>query len=208
MSSHVLLALSALSALFLAATAPAADELPPSRPSSPYEGVFEVAFKGEIAPQEETEFEDTLTVVVSGQRMQQESKAGDPKRTLMDLAKGEILEFDPEDPDRTVARVDIADVPPVLFVSGSSVFEEFGAPQAVGNEQVAGHACTLLRFGDPEQEGALACVTSDGIIVRARVRVSRFERSWQATKLAVGPVSDERLGLPDGFVAPGGRGQE
>jgi hypothetical protein len=193
----------ALLALLSASAGRAAEELPPNRPRVPYQGVFAVAFKGEIAPREQHEFEDQVTIAVSGRRLLQESRAGNPRMTLMDLAKGEVLEFDPEDPDKVVERVAPEDVPPVVFVDGSSVFEEFGAPEAVGNEQVAGQPCTLLRFGDPEKEGAEACVTPDGIVARARLRLPGFERSWTAESLTKGPVADSRFALPEGFAAPG-----
>jgi hypothetical protein len=184
------------------ALAHAADELPPNRPQTPYQGVFAVTFKGEIAPRQDHEFDDQLTISVSGRRLLQESKAGSPRMTLMDLAKGEVLEFDPEDPGKVVERVAPEDVPPVVFVDGSSVFEEFGTPEAVGNEQVAGQSCTLLSFGDPEKEGAQACVTGDGIVARARLRLPGFERSWTAQSLETGPVPDSRFALPEGFEAP------
>jgi len=176
----------------------AEDELPPSKPKASYHARYEIGYTHEQADEQGANFSDLVTVWVSGSRLRQESRTGYPAVSLLDAAKGEMLEFDPEDEERTAARSE-PDTAPLLYLEGSSVFEDLGAPQAIGIEQVAGQACTLLQFGNPQEEGAMACVTKDGIVARAELHLPGLQRRWKASEIEIGDQPDRHFELPKGF---------
>ena len=177
----------------------AEDELPPSKPQAPYHARYEVGYSDEqTAEARAAYFSGSVTVWVSGSRMRQESSVGYPAVMLVDAAKREVLEFDPEDETTAVERSE-QDETPLLYLDGRTVFEDLGAPQAIGIEQVAGQPCTLLQFGNPQEEGAIACVTKDGIVARAELRLPGLRRDWKASEIEVGKQKDRHFALPKGF---------
>ena len=189
----------ALALLLFAGGARAESPLPPAAPQTGYSAQYRVTFDGQTGPGKYSSFADTVDIWVSGSRLRQESRIVDfPKIVIVDVARREVLEFEPEDETKTLQVFELGEMP-VVYVTGSSVFEDFGAPVAQGEEKVAGKRCTVLHYGDPE-DGALACVTADGIVARARIKKEDWERTWEALSLKTGAQKDARFAPPAGFV--------
>jgi hypothetical protein len=69
-----------------------------------------------------------------------------------------------------------------------------------GSATVAGHACTIWFYQDRGNEGR-ACVTADGVMLRAEGASQGRRGGMEATQVAYGPQDPARFQRPQGYQA-------
>lgn len=82
-----------------------------------------------------------------------------------------------------------------------------------GNEKIAGTDCTVWRYEGPQQSGE-ACITADGVMLRAQGSAQGQQGRMEATRVAYGaqdaaqfrrPQGYQTMQMPQGMPAPGAR---
>jgi hypothetical protein len=67
-----------------------------------------------------------------------------------------------------------------------------------GAATVAGHACTIWSYQDGADQGR-ACVTNDGVMLRAEATAQGRRGGLEATQVAFGPQDPARFQRPQGY---------
>jgi hypothetical protein len=205
--SPVCLASAAAAALVLAgAPARAAGELPPERPTTPYRAEI----RNTYAVVEEgggRSGGDTLVIRVSGARLFEDSQLLQEKTVIVDTEKREVLEFDPDAEEKVAARFELNDAP-IPYVHGraaiAAIDPAWGAPRIAGEDQVAKRPCTRLEFGRPDEDGARACVSKEGVVLRLRLVWPGYEREFEALDFDPGRQDEKWFRPPKGFTVVDG----
>jgi hypothetical protein len=201
---------SALAVLWAAAGAGPADagELPPERPATPYRAKIRNTYS-QVEPGGGKSGGDTLEIRVSGPLLFEKSQIMEEKTVIVDTAKREVLEFDPKDADRIAARFALNDAP-IPYVGGraaiAAIDPAWGEPRVTGEEKVAKRACTVLEFGRPDEDGARACVSKEGVVLRLRLVWPGYEREFEALDFDPGQQDDKWFRPPKGFRVVEGAG--
>ncbi|CAH0242226.1 DUF4412 domain-containing protein [Roseomonas sp. CECT 9278] len=82
-----------------------------------------------------------------------------------------------------------------------------------GTEKIAGTDCTVWRYQGPQQSGE-ACITADGVMLRAQGSAQGQQGRMEATRIAYGPQDAaqfrrpqgyQTMQMPQGMPAPGAR---
>jgi hypothetical protein len=195
----VLLAVAAAVAAGPAARAEA--ELPPERPTTAYRAKVRNTVSVAGAGGGRTAG-DTLEIRVSGPRLFEASQVLAAKSVIVDTGKREVLEFDPEAEDGVAARFALDDAP-IPFVDGRSAIAAidpaWGAPRIVGEDEVAKRSCTVLEFGRPDEDGARACVSKQGVVLRLRMVWPGYEREFETLDFDPGRQDEKWFRPPKGF---------
>lgn len=196
------LAPAAAAALLAAAPARAAGELPPERPTTPYRAEIRNTYSI-VEEGGGRSGGDTLVIRVSGARLFEDSQLMEEKSVIVDTEKREVLEFDPDAEEKLAARFELNDAP-IPYVHGRSAIAAidpaWGAPRVVGEDEVAKRNCTLLEFGRPDEDGARACVSKEGVVLRLRLVWPGYEREFEALDFDPGRQDEKWFRPPKGFT--------
>lgn len=204
--SHARLPLGLVSALAACAAlagppARAAGELPPERPTTPYRAKVRNSYSILEAGGGRSGG-DTLEIRVSGARLYEDSQIMEEKTVIVDTERREVLEFDPDGEQKLAARFALNDAP-IPYVHGRSAIAAidpaWGAPRVAGKDEVAKRSCTLLEFGRPDEDGARACVSKQGVILRLRLVWPGYEREFEALDFDPGRQDEKWFRPPKGF---------
>ena len=119
-----------------------------------------------------------------------------------------MIEFDPMAADKVAARFPLNDAP-IPYVHGRSALAAFdpkwGSPKVAGKDEVARHPCTILHYGDPAQDGVAACVSKEGVVLRARIVWPDYERELEVLDFDPGAQDEKWFRPPEGFrIVDGG----
>jgi hypothetical protein len=198
-----------LSAAVVIAAAPAraADELPPERPTTPYRAKVRNTFRV-TEPGGGKSGGDTIEIRVSGARLFEDSQIMEQKDVIVDTEQRSVIEFDPKAEDKVAARFALNDAP-IPYVQGRTALAAFdpkwGPPTIAGKDRVAKHACTILHYGDPEHDGIAACVSNEGVVLRAKLVFPDAEREFEVLDFDPGEQDETWFQPPKEFrVVDGG----
>lgn len=198
----------AFSLLVLAAAlaprlARAEDALPPERPTTPYRAevrnVYQISRPGGGSG-----CGDTIEIRVSGPLLYEDSKIMEEKTVIVDTDKREVVEFDAdaEGAERVAARFGLNDAP-IPYVGGraaiAAIDPAWGPPRIAGREKVAKRECTVLHWGEPEEDGAVACVSKEGVVLRARLVWAGYEREFELLDFDPGEQDEKWFRPPQGY---------
>src|SRR5690606_20893869 len=180
----------------------AAAELPPERPTTPYRA--KVRHRHVLVkPDGDRSGADTLVIRVAGPLLYQASQQLGAKTVIVDARSRQILEFAPGDARQVAARLPQNDAP-IPYVDGRAAIvaidPAWGEPRIAGADRVARRACTVLEFGDPEADGARACVSKEGVVLRLRLVWPGYERAFEVLDFAPGPQGGKWFRPPRGFA--------
>lgn len=193
---------------FSAAPVCAEDELPPEHPTTPYRAMIRNTYSIH-EPGGGKSGGDTVEIRVSGARLLEDSQIMEEKSAIVDTEKREVLEFDPQAGDKVAARFKLNDTP-IPYVNGRAALAafdpEWSAPKVAGKDKVAKHECTILHFGDPQQSGVVACVSVDGVVLRAKIVAPDYEREFEALEFDPGKQDEKWFRPPEGFSVVDGDG--
>lgn len=99
---------------------------------------------------------------------------------------------------------------PIPYVDGraaiAAVDPAWGAPRVTGVDAVAKRSCTVLAFGDPVEDGATACVSKEGVVLRLRMVWPGYEREFELLEFAPGRQDEKWFQPPRGFRVVDGNG--
>lgn len=186
----------------------AEDALPPERPTTPYHATIRDTY--EIRePGGGSSGGDTVEIRVAGARLFEDSQIMEEKSVIVDAEKREVLEFDPKAEDRVAARFPLNDAP-IPYLAGRAALAAYdpawGAPKVAGRDEVAGHACTILHYGKPEEGGVAACLSKEGVVLRAKIVLPDYEREFWALDFDPGKQDEKWFRPPEGFRVVDGEG--
>lgn len=68
-----------------------------------------------------------------------------------------------------------------------------------GTDTVAGHACTVWSYQDPQHGQGRACITADGVMLRAQGSQGGQSGGMEATQVAYGALDPARFQKPAGY---------
>jgi hypothetical protein len=206
--ARALLALAACAVLGGPPARAAEDELPPERPTTPYRAKVRNRY-AVVEPGGGRSGGDTLEIRVSGARLFEDSLLLDEKTVIVDTARREVVEFDPRARERVAARFALNDAP-IPYVHGraaiAAIDPAWGPPRVEGREEVAGRACTVLAFGRTEVDGARACVSPHGVVLRLRLVWPGYEREFEVLDLDLGRQDEKWFRPPKGYRIVDGAG--
>jgi len=185
-----------------AAPARAEDALPPERPTTPYRATMRNSFSiTEVGGGESGG--DTVEIRVSGARLLEVSKIMEEKSLIVDTEKHEVIQFDPKATDKVAARFPLNDAP-IPYIQGRAGLAAFDAswpaPKIAGTDTVAKQKCTVLHYGKPGENGIAACVSKQGVVLRAKLEFPNFEREFEALDFDAGKQDEKWFRPPDGFT--------
>jgi hypothetical protein len=193
-----------------AAPARAEDELPPERPTTPYSATMRNTFSI-TKPGGGSSGGDTVEIRVSGARLLEDSRIMEEKSVIVDMEKHEAIEFDPKATDKVAARFPLNDAP-IPYVQGRAGLAAFDtswpAPKIAGKDKVAKQKCTILHYGKPEEDGIAACVSKEGVVLRAKLKFPNYEREFEALDFDAGKQDEKYFRPPDDFKVVEGAGPE
>lgn len=201
---RILLTFAAATAL-ACASAPkrAADDsaLPPEQPTTAYEAKvrnhYEIAQDGGMESGA-----DTVVIRVSGQRLRETSQALMEKTVVVDAAARSVLEFDERGDEPVAARFDLADAP-IPYIHGRAALAAYDgswpAPKVAGRDEVAGEPCTVLHYGAPGSDGIEACVSAQGVVMRAKIVWPGYQREFEVLEFDDGDQDEEHFAPPKGW---------
>jgi hypothetical protein len=173
-------------------------DLPPERPTQPYHAtmrsVYEVSEPGHMSSGG-----DTVEIRVSGRRLYEKSKIMEEKAVIVDMEARTLLEFVPGAAEKVAKRLTLG-TQPIPYVTGRTSFAEWGEPTVAGEEKVAKRKCTLLHYGEPEEDGAAVCVDEVGIVLRAVVKLPGYERTIEALEVDTGDQDEKWFQPPKGYT--------
>jgi len=176
-------------------------ELPPERPTTPYRAKVRNSYSIVEAGGGRSGG-DTLEIRVAGPRLFEDSQIMEEKTVIVDTEKREVLEFDPNAEQKLAARFALNDAP-IPYVGGRSAIAAidpaWGAPRVAGEEKVAKRKCTVLEFGKPDEDGARACVSQEGVVLRLRLVWPGYEREFEALDFDPGRQDEKWFRPPKGF---------
>lgn len=191
---------------FLGATAAAkaADEaLPPEQPTTPYTATVRNAHDIRT-PGGGSTGGDTLEIRVSQGRLYEKSKLLPEKAVIVDTAKREVIEFDPDtrDEPKVAGRFELNDAP-IPYIHGRSAIASYdaswGPPKVAGEDEVAKQKCTVLHYGDPAKSGVAACVSKQGVVMRMKIVLPDYERDFEILDFDDDAPDEKWFRVPEGF---------
>ena len=180
----------------------AADEvLPPERPTTPY--AAEVRNTYDIStPGGGKSGGDTLEIRVSGSRLHEKSKIMEETTAIVDTEKSQVIEFDEKSADKIARRFPLNDTP-IPYIGGRAALAAFDpewpAPAVAGQDKVAGEKCTVLHYGTPAQNGIAACVSKQGVVMRAKLVFPDYEREFELLHFDAGKQDEKYFAPPKEF---------
>jgi hypothetical protein len=186
---------------FGAAPALAEDELPPERPTTPYRAMVRNTYQV-TEPGGGKSGGDTVEIHVSGPRLREKSQIMEEKTVIVDTAKREVIEFVEKGPDKTATRFALNDAP-IPYIDGRTALAAFdpkwGPPKVAGQDKVAKHACTVVHYGKPDEDGVAACVSKEGVVLRAKIVWPDYEREFEALEFDPGEQDEKHFAPPKDF---------
>lgn len=195
---------SAIALIAAVAPARAADEtaLPPEKPTTPYEA--EVRNTYDIrTPSGGSSGGDTLEIHVSGGRLYERPKIMGETTAIVDTDKKFVIEFDAKGADKVAAKFPLNDAP-IPYIGGRAALAAFEpawpAPKVVGEDKVAGQKCTKLEYGDPAENGIAACVSKEGVVMRAKIKFPDYEREFELLEFDAGKQDEKWFAPPKDFT--------
>jgi len=198
-----------MAAAALAWIAPAAwaeEALPPERPTTPYHAKVRNSFSIE-RPGGGSSGGDTLDIRVSGPRLYEDAEIMEEKTFLVDTSKREVIEFEADAEEKVAVRMELNDTP-IPYIDGRAALAAYdpnwGPPKVVGKDKVAKRECTVLHFGDPETDGIAACVSKEGVVLRAKLLWPGYEREFEVLDFDPGEQDDKWFRPPKGFQVQDG----
>ena len=195
-----LLSASAIAVLLAASPAPA-EELPPERPTTAYRAKVRNAYFAMDGGSGRSGG-DTIEIRVSGPRLYEKSQILEEKAVIVDTEQRSVLEFDPKDRRKLAARFALNDAP-IPYVGGraaiAAIDPAWAAARVTGEDRVAKRDCTVLAFGEPEADGAVACVSKEGVVLRLRMVWPGYEREFEALEFSPGRQDEKWSRPPRGF---------
>jgi len=198
---RVALGMAASVAALAAVGACAESERPPERPTTPYSATIRNTFSIS-EPGAGSSDEDTVEIHVSGARLHEKSKILEVKTSIVDIDKHEVIEFDPKATDKVATRLALKDIP-VPYIQGLAGLAahnpEWPAPKVVGEDKVAKQNCSVLHYGNPAENGIAACVSKEGVVLRAKIKFPDYEREFEALDFDAGKQDEKWFRPPDGF---------
>jgi hypothetical protein len=206
---HLVLGITAATGA-LATSARAAGELPPERPTTPYSATIRNTFSI-TEPGGGKSGGDTVEIRVSGARLLEKASIMEETSAIVDMEKHEVIEFDPRATEKVAVRLPLNDTP-IPYIQGraglAAYNPEWPAPTIAGEDKVAKQKCTVLHYGKPEEDGIAACVSKEGVVVRAKIKFPNYEREFEALDFDAGKQDDKWFRAPDGFKVVEGAGPE
>jgi hypothetical protein len=197
------LAACAIAVVAFVAPARAADEtaLPPEKPTTPYEA--EVRNTYDIrTPGGGSSGGDTLEIRVSGGRLYEKPKIMGDTTAIVDTEKHEVIEFDEKSADKVAAKFALNDAP-IPYIGGRAALAAFEpawpSPKVVGQDKVAGEKCTKLEYGNPAENGIAACVSKEGVVMRAKIKFPDYEREFEILDFDAGKQDEKWFAPPKDF---------
>ena len=195
------LGIAAAIAALTAMRARAEGELPPERPTTPYSATMRNTYDIR-KPGGGSSGGDTVEIHVSGARLHEKASIMQQKSAIVDMEKHEVIEFDPKATEKVAARFSLNDAP-IPYVQGRAGLAAFNpqwpAPKFVGEDKVAKQKCTVLHYGKPEEDGIAACVSKEGVVLRAKIKFPDYEREFEALDFDAGKQDEKWFRPPDGF---------
>ena len=184
-----------------AGAARAADALPPERPTTPYAAKVRNTYSTTEAGGGSSGG-DTYEIHVSGARLYEDAQILDEKTVIVDTDARTVLEFDPAAADKVAGRFPL-NATPIPYVGGRAALAAFDpawvAPRVAGADRVAKQKCTVLHWGDPEKDGIAACVSAQGVVMRARIVWPGYEREFELLDFDAGEQDAKWFAPPEGF---------
>ena len=179
----------------------AEDELPAERPTTPYRAMIRNTF--DIAqPGGGKSGGDTVEIRVSGPHLREKSQIMEEKTFIVDTEKRFVLEFVEKGKDKVAARFPLNDAP-IPYVDGRAALAAYdaswGPPTVAGKDAVAKHDCTVLHYGKPAEDGVAACVSKEGVVLRAKIVWPDYEREFEALEFDPGKQDDKYFQPPKDF---------
>ncbi len=197
-------------AALVAVRARAEAELPPERPTTPYSATIRNTFSI-TEPGGGSSGGDTVEIHVSGARLHEKSKIMEQKTAIVDIDKHEVIEFDPKATDKVAARFPLSDTP-IAYVQGraglAAYNPEWPAPKVAGEDKVAKQNCRVLHYGKPEEDGIAACVSKEGVVLRAKIKFPDYEREFEVLDYDAGKQDEKWFRAPEDFKVEEGAGPE
>ena len=191
---------------WLAPAAWAEEALPPERPTTPYRAKVRNTYSID-RPGGGSSGGDTLDVRVSGPRLYEDAQILETKTVVVDTAKREVIEFDPDAEDKVATRLELNDTP-IPYIDGRAALAAFdpnwGPPKIAGKDKVAKHECTVLHFGKPDEDGIAACVSKEGVVLKAKILWPGYEREFEVLDFDPGEQDDKWFRPPKDFAIQDG----
>jgi hypothetical protein len=193
----------AASAAFVLSGLPAnaADELPPERPTTPYHAMIRNSYSI-TEPGGGKSGGDTVEIRVSGPRLREKSQIMEEKTFVVDNQKRYVLEFVEKSDAKIAARFALNDAP-IPYIDGRAALAAYdanwGPPVVAGKDKVAKHECTVLHYGKPGEDGIAACVSKEGVVLRAKIVWPNYEREFEALDFDPGKQDEEHFAPPKGY---------
>lgn len=204
------LGMAAAFAALAGARARAEGELPPERPTTPYSATIRNTYDIR-RPGGGSSGGDTIEIRVSGARSLEVSRIMEAKSVILDLEKQEAIEFDPKAPDKVAERFQLNDVTST-YIQGRAGLAAYNpswpAPKIIGEDKVAKQKCTVLHYAKPEEDGIAACVSKEGVVLRAKIKYPDYERTIEALDFDAGKQDEKWFRAPDGFKVVEAAGPE
>jgi len=199
-SRSLLLALCAAAIAFAAAPTRAAEEtaLPPEKPTTPYKAEVRNTYKIS-EPGGGQSGGDTLEIRVSGPRLYEKPKIIGETTAIVDTEKREVIEFEEKGAEKIAKKFPLNDAP-IPYIGGRSALAahdpEWPAPVVAGQDKVAGEKCTILHYGNPAENGIAACVSKQGVVMRAKIVFPDYEREFEILDFDAGQQDDKYFAPP------------
>jgi hypothetical protein len=154
-----------------------------------------------------------VEIRVSGARLLEDSQIMEEKSVIVDMEKREAIEFDPKATEKIAARFPLNDAP-IPYIQGraglAAYDPEWPPPKIAGTEKVAKQKCTVLHYGKPEEDGIAACVSKEGVVLRAKIKFPNYEREFEALDFDAGKQDEKWFRPPEASgrrkCRAGGRG--
>lgn len=193
------------------APAIAEDALPPERPTTPYRALIRNSYSI-TEPGGGKSGGDTLEIRVSGPRLVEKSQLLDQKTAIVDTLKHEVIEFDEKGKDKVAARFPLNDAP-IPYIDGRTALAAYDsgwpAPTVAGKDKVAKQKCTIIYYGKPGENGITACVSKEGVVLRAKIDIPDYQREFEALEFDAGEQDEKHFAPPKDFEVVGaGEGAE
>ena len=206
------LALCATAVATVASPALAAEDalLPPERPTTAYKAQIRNTYSI-TEPGGGKSGGDTLEIRVSGSRLYEKPQIIGETTAIVDAEKREVIEYDEKGTDKVAKKFPLNDTP-IPYIGGRSALAAFDpewpAPKVAGEDKVAGETCTKLEYGNPAENGIAACVSKEGVVLRAKMVFPDFEREFEALDFDAGKQDEKWFRPPEGFQLVDGAGPE
>jgi hypothetical protein len=182
------------------------DALPPERPTTPYQAQVRNTYNI-TRPGGGSSGGDTLDIRVSGSRLYEHPRIMGDKSVIVDTQKREVIEFDEKGSDKVALQFTLGGAP-IPYIDGRTALAAFDpewpAPVVAGKDEVASEECTVLHYGKPDEDGIAACVSKQGVVMRAKIVFPNYEREFEALAFDAGKQDDKYFAPPKGYTVEAG----